>query len=435
MPLFYFFLGIAVLQIIFTGSYFLLFRNKEFLYYMLFTLSLSFFIVGGDYPPLYEFLKSFTGPHLFRSLNLLVLLSIFFYYRFIRYFTETIQRYPRVHRQFLVAEKIILAACLILFLIQVFADHRTGHNSFMVLMAMIVPMNIYFMISLFMKKSKLTNIMVIGSFFLFLFVRLAFFATLYRTNEGAKGIDPATVFSIWGIIMDFIFFDFALIYKSRLMHSENIRLAVEKQIELNEQRLSISSDLHDDIGSSLSSIQLELSLAGKALEKGQLKNERIFLKISEEVKRVIENMNDIIWAVKKGDAEEKSFSNRIKDYYFDLLDARQMECIYEVDRELEAALLSSTCRKNLLLIAKEAMNNAIKHSEAVAIVVALFKEGESVCLEIKDNGKGIPENRSTIGNGLESMRFRCNQMKGRLEIISIPEIGTTIACRIPASSI
>ena len=157
--------------------------------------------------------------------------------------------------------------------------------------------------------------------------------------------------------------------------------------------------------------------------------------MSEEVKLVLDNMNDIIWAVKKGTSEEKSFSNRIKEYYYDLMDAKQVECTYKIDRALEAGIRSSTVKKNLLLITKEAINNTLKHSNANKITLQLYPENEYLHLLIEDNGEGMATQDATMGNGIESMKNRCVQIGANFDLRSVAGKGTTIACKVPLSKI
>lgn len=434
MEFFYFFLGMAGLQVVFTCAYYVLFRKKEFLYYTLFTVFFSAYVVLVISLPTREWIFQLLGVSVLGVPQLLVPVSILFYYKFIRHFIEAPFNFNRLNRHFLTAEKLLLGAVLTLFFIRLFLGSIIAQQSFVWMMFLIVPLNLYLLVQLVMIRQKLSNIIAIGSFLLFLFARFAVFASLFTKSQGEVFMDAPLAFSIGGILLDFVFFDFALIYKTQLVYKENLRLAVEKQEELNQQRMIISNDLHDDIGSSLSSIQLELALAAQSKES-EKSLQKTLLKVSEEVKGVLENMNDIIWAVKKSSDKEKTFSNRIKDYFFDLMDARQINCTYEIDKQLELTLVSSTCRKNLLLITKEALNNALKHSEANQIVVKLFKSENLLHLEISDNGKGIPDNRLNVGNGLESMRLRSLQMGGTLEVERLPDQVTRIACKIPLGSI
>ena len=435
MPFLYFFLGVTYLQIIFTGVYYLLLRRKEYLYYTLFSACLTFLVMVSGWPSFFQFLKDHLSAGLLLTFRPLVPLGLLFYYRFMGYYTDAPVKFPRLKRHFKMAESLMAFSALLLWLVRWIFSNEAEQHVFSGFMYLIVPINLFLIFSVLLLRQRLTNIVSIGSFLMFLFVRFSLYAKINISHPWFNELDDSIVLLIGGIMLDFLFFDIALIYKTQLVYSENIRLAVEKQEELGLQRLSISNDLHDEIGSSLSSIQLELALAAHSKVNDTTFHKNLHLKISEEVKLVLDNMNDIIWAVKKGGEEEKSFSNRIKDYYYDLMDARQISSSYEIDRELEKSIVSSSCRKNLLLLTKEAINNVLKHSEANSVVIRLYKKEECLYLEIHDNGIGFTPDRLGAGNGLESMRTRSEQMSGTFTVNCYTGKGTLVQSKIPLSSL
>jgi signal transduction histidine kinase len=89
--------------------------------------------------------------------------------------------------------------------------------------------------------------------------------------------------------------------------------------------------------------------------------------VVRDLKLVIENMGDIIWAINPDRKAHKSISGQLKDFYFDLMDGYGIQCNYHIDQALEAQITNIDARKNLLLIAKEAINNILKHAEATGI--------------------------------------------------------------------
>ena len=136
-----------------------------------------------------------------------------------------------------------------------------------------------------------------------------------------------------------------------------MQLEVQRQSELNQQREMISADLHDDLGASLSSIHLNVSMVQKTLHNDIVNADSALKKVVRDLKLVIENMGDIIWAINSDKKAHKSISGQLKDFYFDLMDAHGIECNYHIDHGVEAQITNIIARKNLLLIAKEAINN------------------------------------------------------------------------------
>ena len=257
MPLLYFFLGVTCLQIIFTGVYFVLLRRKEYLYYTLFSVCLALLVVLTGLPSFSKSLSKHLGWAWFLLIHLILPLVNLLYYRFMRHFSDAEQKFPSLNHRFKIAEKLVFFSVILLALIRwIFSINDSGQS----LLFLIAPINLFLLISVLQLKKRLMNIVAIGSFLLFLCVRVAIFTSYFGSHSWLIEATTGTFILIGGVMLNYLFFDIALIYKTQLVYGENLQLAVEKQHELSLQRLSISNDLHDDIGSSLSSIQLELAL-------------------------------------------------------------------------------------------------------------------------------------------------------------------------------
>jgi signal transduction histidine kinase len=238
-----------------------------------------------------------------------------------------------------------------------------------------------------------------------------------------------------GLVL-FLALNLGLLYKSKLIVDQNIQLEVQRQSELNQQREMISADLHDDLGASLSSIHLNASMVQKTLHYDIVNAESALKNVVRDLKLVIENMGDIIWAINPDKKAHKSISGQLKDFYFDLMDGYGIQCNYHIDQTLEAQITNIDARKNLLLIAKEAINNILKHAEATRIDVFFNEQNKMVLLEIQDNGIGMKETEKTFsGNGLQNMKNRTEKINGEFKIKSELGIGTTISCLVPLTNI
>jgi signal transduction histidine kinase len=198
----------------------------------------------------------------------------------------------------------------------------------------------------------------------------------------------------------------------------------------------ISADLHDDMGASLSSIHLNAITAIKSLSDNIPQTEQILKRLVEDLKSVIENMGDIIWAINPDKQTFKPISAQLKDSYFDLMDDYNIQCNYNIDNKLEAQITNINARKNLILIAKEAINNILKHAKSSIIDISLYAEESNIVLKIQDNGIGIRDTENNLsGNGLRNMKFRTEKMNGTLTIKSEKEKGTIISCIVPIANI
>jgi signal transduction histidine kinase len=241
---------------------------------------------------------------------------------------------------------------------------------------------------------------------------------------------------LFSLLVLFLFLNFGLLYKSKLIYLQNIQLEVEKQTVLNNQRSTISADLHDDLGASLSSIHLNTAMVQTLIHKDNPKADASLTRIVKDLKMVIENMGDIIWAINPDEKAQKSISGQLKDFYFDLMDGYGIQCNYHIDQALEAQITNINARKNLLLIAKEAINNILKHSKSTRIDVFLKEQDNSILLEIQDNGIGMIDTEKTFsGNGLQNMKNRTEKINGAFKIKSEVGVGTTISCLVPLTNI
>jgi signal transduction histidine kinase len=148
------------------------------------------------------------------------------------------------------------------------------------------------------------------------------------------------------------------------------------------------------------------------------------------------NMNDIVWSMKTAEGSNASFSLRLKNYASSFLSENGIRFTLELFDDADQYITGISARKNLLLIAKEAMNNIAKHSGASQVRIMLRKEGKNLMMEIEDNGKGMVRSDNTFGNGLNNIRHRAMELNGKSAILSSREgKGTIIQVVCPLKSI
>ena len=227
-----------------------------------------------------------------------------------------------------------------------------------------------------------------------------------------------------GMFLDVVFFSLAMSYKIK-----------ESFYKVTEVRNKLSRDLHDDIGASLSSIQIFSTVAEKSLPEDAGKTRVILNQIRQNAEQVIENMGDIVWAMNTRNEKEGSLSGRIKNYGYELLAQRNIECRYQIDSRAEERLLAPESRKNILLIIKEALNNIAKYSQASRAEVNIVLDKGDFLVSITDNGNGFEPEQVTAGNGLRNMRERTAALGGRFSLTAAIGKGTELHCSIPLTNI
>lgn len=219
--------------------------------------------------------------------------------------------------------------------------------------------------------------------------------------------------------------------KNRQLQRENelkdALLRIETQNKLQEQRLRISRDLHDNIGaqltfiiSSLDNLKYGFKLPDKLSEK--LKG------ISEFTSTTIHELRDTIWAMNKTEISFEDLQIRISNFIDEAnLAAQSIKFNFNVEESVEKnTLFTSVQGMNIYRIIQEAINNAIKYAEASKIDVAISKHHNHIEISITDDGNGFDLSNVTLGNGLHNMKQRAEQIRGKLSIASEENQGTTI---------
>ena len=221
------------------------------------------------------------------------------------------------------------------------------------------------------------------------------------------------------------------------------RYRIQKKSEVEKaklkDRLHISQGLHDDIGSTLSSISVYTQVAQKLSEKNnKAELSEMLGKINVTSSEMISEMNDIVWAIHpKNDSMEKIIL-RMESYARPMLITRNIDFKLEYDPAVLTTHLDMEKRKNFYLVFKEAVNNAFKYSGCSEITSRIANPKERLEILITDNGVGFDVQQQMTGhkltlsgNGLRNMKMRAEEMKGELEIKSSVGDGTAVRLSIP----
>jgi ligand-binding sensor domain-containing protein/signal transduction histidine kinase len=236
------------------------------------------------------------------------------------------------------------------------------------------------------------------------------------------------------------FFILTVLFISAVLYTI-YRYRVNELLKRQAIRNKIAQDLHDNLGSTLSSISVYSQVARIHGEKNEKEDLDILLeKISSTSNEMITEMNDIVWAINPRNDSMEKIIQRMESFAKPLAAARNMQFDLQYDPEALAVHLDMDKRKNFYLIFKEAVNNAIKYSGARLIVGAIGVSGNQLVLKVTDDGMGFnPETEtagnklSLSGNGLLNMQKRAGELKGRILIDSRPGAGASITLYVPLS--
>lgn len=208
------------------------------------------------------------------------------------------------------------------------------------------------------------------------------------------------------------------------------RSRIKRLTELEKVRHSIATDLHDDIGSSLSQISLiseVLSLKGN----GNNDDKKSLETIAETSREAVEAMSEMVWAINPRSDNLASTIQRMRRFAIDTLNSADIRPVFQISDFNKQVGIGVDIRRHIYLIYKEIINNIAKHSEATEVFVNITESGDNLIISISDNGKGFNEKEIEAGNGLANMRSRAEKIGGALQISSEKGKGTMIKLQTP----
>lgn len=190
-------------------------------------------------------------------------------------------------------------------------------------------------------------------------------------------------------------------------------------------RLKIASDLHDDMGSTLSSISIMSDLL-QSEPDNKSTGEEMIRKIGENAKNMLESMDDIIWAVNPQNDDFRYLIARIREYAIPLFETRDIRFAVHAPESILSLHIPMEIRRNLFLIAKEAVNNTVKYSDCTQAVVDFSYSHSILKMTVADDGKGFDTSKDYGRNGLRNMKFRGNKIGGKVTVHSATGKGTMV---------
>ena len=224
--------------------------------------------------------------------------------------------------------------------------------------------------------------------------------------------------------------------KNRQLQKESeLRTAlakIETQNKLQEQRLRISRDLHDNIGAQLTFIISSIDNLKFGFTDISEKLGDKLANISNFTTQTIYELRDTIWAMNKENITFEDLQTRIANFIEHAKNASgRTEFSFNIDKSVnETHIFPSVEGMNIYRIIQEAINNALKYASADEVEVIISKEQSQYEIEITDNGKGFDPNSAELGNGLNNMKKRAREIGGALKIKSSKK-GTSILLKIP----
>lgn len=437
-----FFLGIMLTMFVYAMIKAYQTRLKEFLFYG-FSVLCFFLYFSYQFTLLFNFFEWYHGLDIFLKQFLQVGGHIF-YMLFATYFLDIPRRLPNLQRVMNVLYVILflylVAVCFTAFNDRFFAMNMQMFN---IVRLLLLLYGLYAIVVLFQCKLHLARYVAWGSLTVTVFSAIAFYFSNVPEGQGAffQAIGgPITIFKL-GLLIEQVCFTLGLAKKSQLEEGyrikavEMLRIDNEKKefekfmavMETKEkERTRIAQEIHDDIGSGLTTIRLLSEIARGKSDNGHSAEME---KISASANELIENMNEIIWSFNAKNDTLPNLVAYIRRYvvtYFEFTDIRVR---INIPAEIPSMQISGDLRRSVFLVVKESLHNIMKHAKATEIWLQVDIHNGLV-ISLKDNGRGFENNEVKLfSNGLRSMKERMENIGGKFTITG--SNGTEVKLSLP----
>ncbi len=200
-------------------------------------------------------------------------------------------------------------------------------------------------------------------------------------------------------------------------------LKMRSLIKVERLRTKIASDLHDDVGASLTKISMNASLLNYETEPNGIK--RRVESLNNLSQEVISMMSDIVWSIDARNDSMQDLIDRMKNFAFNHVSEKEIDVNFKSDCSNIDEKLKINIRQNFYLIFKEAFHNAVKYSDTERIDVTIKVCRGGLKFVLVDNGIGLESKTNNLGTGLRNMKMRAKRIKANLELIN--ENGLTVS--------
>jgi signal transduction histidine kinase/ligand-binding sensor domain-containing protein len=217
------------------------------------------------------------------------------------------------------------------------------------------------------------------------------------------------------------------------------RIRVRRLLEIEKIRSRIAADLHDDIGSGLTRIALLSDMIRR--QSGTQRPEEdtaysvptLTAKVGDISRELVDAMSDVVWSIDPKNSSMERLIQRVRTFAVEVCEAKDITLSFSVQEGVERSKVGSDSIRAVLLVAKEALTNIVRHANARNAGVSLTAEQDGLIIRITDDGKGFAVEELTRMNGLTNMRLRVEKLGGVFTMQAVKGAGTTILARIPLS--
>ena len=215
-------------------------------------------------------------------------------------------------------------------------------------------------------------------------------------------------------------------YRLRWQHR---LLKLEQQRALAAERARIARDLHDDLGTALTGLALELDVIGRD-PKPELPVVNRLGQTAERTRALAERMREVVWSVNPRCDTVPSLASFLEQQISQFLRADGIKVELDFPEDIPALPIGGEARHQLALGVREALTNVIRHAKATEVVLSLAFEPNWLIVQVRDNGRGL-QPAAKNGDGLRNMRDRLQSIGGTFDFTTKPGSGTTVIFKVP----
>jgi len=268
-----------------------------------------------------------------------------------------------------------------------------------------------------------------------------YFPTFFDRNPGNPFTFSVTFMQL-GVVGEVLCFTLGMSLRNQENELEKIRvqeqlIAQLRENDLKNQKLlkirdDIARDLHDELGADLASISMMSHAAAHQMTSAPALARQSLKHIGETARKVIRVMREIVWSLHSTQDSGQQFADRLREMGLSLYENHPAKLHF--DFKTNGQPVPSHLRRDLYLIYKELMHNALRHSDAKNIYVRFQSSDKNISLCIKDDGQGFDSATTYSGNGLISLKKRAESLDAQLHVESNAHSGTstTLTCPLKA---
>jgi signal transduction histidine kinase len=435
------FMGFLLCQMLYMLFQWVMVRRKEYLYYLLYMTLIAVYFLSKQESMFGTDILFTRWPLLTVYLGkTLLILPYYVYFRFIRSFLEIPRDYPRLNTWIIRMEYFLLIYTAFDFIFILFTFNRPVQTEiYTIVFTLVFVLTIGFMVYMYRRGGVLIYYIISGSLFVATGHILGLIFSYLEINRHIYlGVPDIFVFPQAGIVLEVLCFTVGLSYKSRMTEKEKIssQQKLIEQLKANELlqnrmqhiRNKIAQDLHDDIGSTLSSISILSDLALR--ENSSSQTMETMNEIKDSSMMLMERMDDIVWSISPRNDSLENLLIRVRHFATTLFEAKGIEYSIDIKKNISEIRLPEDYRQHIYLILKEAINNLVKYALASQAFLEVSFDREYLTLCVRDNGRGFDQASPSTGNGLSGMQRRAGLMNARLSVRSAPGEGTSIGLQV-----